>query len=477
MKRQLFKALAIIVSAFLLVGCTPRLNNPETNYDVNLDVVSNYEVEGTLKVGITSVYTERWLIDALIEEYNQVYPNVEVKVDEVQGAYNNTLVGYWQAEQNTPGIMPDILVSNSTDMHSIIENGILLDLQKYVDESVKAGLLDLSDFHEDYWKLGQENFNGDQYVLPRSADRVVTHLNQTLFETIFKDYSDDELPFTPIEGTKVPANGWTWQEFMDTCEVIRKWYDDNGRKEQYLVDAYFDWEPIFNAIFRSEGAELIDKDQNVLVDTPEVKKSVELMNECIEKRYVAPPGTSVQGNYEGGQGIMLFNSAYAQRFYTSLTIDQQYDYNLTTFPLINGEEGPSYIGAGVAGYAMASTSRNKDLAWTFLLFMLSKDGQNALASGGMTTLPIRKDLEDPATNVWGKNLMDKGINMSAYTYGTERCVITDYYLNTGKPNIYNDLMTRVSEMLNTSLGRDEATRSQKIAECQEYLEYLIESAR
>ena len=75
MKRQLFKALAIIVSAFLLVGCTPRLNNPETNYDVNLDVVSNYEVEGTLKVGITSIYTERWLIDALIEEYNQVYPN------------------------------------------------------------------------------------------------------------------------------------------------------------------------------------------------------------------------------------------------------------------------------------------------------------------------------------------------------------------------------------------------------------------
>lgn len=477
MKRLLFKVVAVVVSAFLLVGCTPRLNNSETEYNVDLSVVSNYEVEGTLKIGITTIYTERWLIDALIEEYNQVYPNVKVDVDEVQGAYNNTLVGYWQAEQNTPGIMPDILVSNSTDMHSIIENRILLNLQEYIDASVDAGLLDLNDFYEDYWKLGQENFDGDQYVLPRSADRVVTHLNQTLFETIFKDYSDDELPFTPIEGTKVPANGWTWQEFMDTCEVIRQWYDANGRAEQYLVDAYFDWEPIFNAIFRSEGAEIIDKDKNVLIDTPEVKTAMDLMNEAIEKRYVAPPGTSVQGNYEGGQGIMLFNSAYAQRFYTSLTIDQGYDYNLTTFPLINGEEGPSYIGAGVAGYAMASTSRNKDLAWTFLLFMLSKDGQEALARGGMTTLPIRKDLADPATSAWGKTLMEQGINMSAYTYATERCVITNFYLNTGKPNIYNDLMSRVSEMLNTSLGRDEATRAQKRTECQEDLEYIIESAR
>lgn len=477
MKKLLVTAMTLLFSLSLLAGCHPPLNDPITEYDVDLSLVTNYDVKGELKIGLTTVYTEEWLIDELIEEYNQVYPNVTVKKDIVQGAYNNTLVGYWQAEQKTPGIMPDILVSNSTDMHAIIENGILLDLQTYVDASVEAGLLNLDDFLEDYWKLGQENFSGDQYVLPRSADRVVTHLNETLFNQVFADYSAEELPFTPIEGKKIPANGWTWQEFMDTCAIIRDWYDKNGREEQYLVDAYFNWEPVFNAIFKSEGADLIDEQGNVLIDTPEVKQAVELMNDAVEARYVAPPGTSVQGNYEGGQGIMLFNSAYARRFYTSLTTDQGYEYNLTSFPLINGAEGESYIGAGMAGYGMASTSRNKDLAWTFLLFMLSRDGQNALARGGMTTLPIRKDLADPATNEWGKEYMDKGINMSAYTYGTDRCVITDFYLNTGKSTIYNDLMTSVSEMLNTSLGRDEATRTQNITDCQEDMEYLISSAR
>lgn len=162
-------------------------------------------MKGELKIGLTTVYTEEWLIDELIEEYNQVYPNVTVKKDIVQGAYNNTLVGYWQAEQKTPGIMPDILVSNSTDMHAIIENGILLDLQTYVDASVEAGLLNLDDFLEDYWKLGQENFSGDQYVLPRSADRVVTHLNETLSIRCLPTIPPKMLPFTPIEGKKIPG--------------------------------------------------------------------------------------------------------------------------------------------------------------------------------------------------------------------------------------------------------------------------------
>lgn len=46
---------------------------------------------------------------------------------------------------------------------------------------------------------------------------------------------------------------------MDTCAIIRDWYDKNGREEQYLVDAYFNWEPVFNAIFKSEGADLIEE--------------------------------------------------------------------------------------------------------------------------------------------------------------------------------------------------------------------------
>ena len=473
MKKLFAVILPLALGCRVLACCGPPLNVVDDDYDVNLDV--DYETTGTLKIGITTIYTERWLIDALIKEYNQVYPNVTVTVDEVQDAYNNTLVGYWQAEQKTPGIMPDILVSNSADMHPIIENGILLNLQKYIDESVKAGLLDLGDFVADYWKLGQKGFDGDQYVIPRSADRVVTALNETRFNEVFAETPDEELPFRPIPGKKIPANGWTWQEFLDTCAAIRKWYDENSRAEEFLLDSYFDWEAVYNAVFRSRGVELIDEDGTVQIDTPAVKSAMDFMSECIEKRYVAPLGGSVQAGYNAGQGCMLFNSAYAQRFYTELT-DQGYLYNVTTFPLVTGKLETSYIGSGVGGYGIASTSKNRDLAWTFLRFLLTKDGQNALAGGGMTTMPIRKDMSDPDANAWGA-LQAKGVNMAAYTYGTERCVTTDFFLRCGKPGIYSDILESVNNMLNTGLGLDDKAMSAIIKDCQEEVEYIISTGR
>ena len=69
------------------------------------------------------------------------------------------------------------------------------------DLPVAADLLDTGAFLPQYWKMGQEGFDGDQYLLPRSADRVLTHINETRFNEVFAGYSEDELPFTPIPGT------------------------------------------------------------------------------------------------------------------------------------------------------------------------------------------------------------------------------------------------------------------------------------
>lgn len=458
-KLALYSITAALVTSFCIsvfAGCGAKnpIENPGEDYDANINL--DYDTEGELRIGITTEGTESVMLEALIEEYNQVYPNVTVSFETIQDPYNNSLVLKYAADTQAPGTMPDILMSNSSDMHPLVSSGILLDIQPYIDAEVKSGGLNLDDYYEEMWLLGQEGFDGDQYLIPRSSDRVVTHINEKIFTDCFSSYvaQGNELPFTPIEGTYVPQNGWTWDEFLATCKVLRAYYDANGKGNLYLIDAYLSWEAVAYPIFRSNGSEIMDRTTGeIKLDNEGTKSAISMMQYMIDNRYCASFNSSAQANYEGGQGAMMFHSAYASRWYKSLGDD----YNLTTFPLIGDQP---YIGTGVAGYGIYSRSSNRDLAWTFLRFILTLDGQEALAGGGMTTNPIRKDMSDPSQYVWGKELVEKGINMSAYTYGTQYCIPTDFFTYYDS-DIYSDLWESVSTMVVDALGSmsvDEAIR-------------------
>lgn len=458
--------LCLIIGTVAMTGCnTNPITNPGSDYEVDINLDS--EVKGTLDIGITSEGTEKTMLESLVKEYNQIYPNVKINLEQIPEPYNNSLVSYYQADSSTPGTMPDILMSNSSDMHPIIgEESILLNLQPYINASVKAGKLNLSDYYEEMWLLGKKDYSGDQFLIPRSSDRVVTHINEKIFTDCFSSYESagKALPFTPIEGTFVPANGWTWDEFLATCAALRQYYDENGKRNLYLIDSYLSWEAVFYPIFRANGAELINKETGaIIVNSQQTRAALEMMKVLIQNRYAAPFNSSSQANYEGGQGAMMFHSAYASRWVKTL----KEQYNLTTFPLIGSNP---YIGTGVAGYGIYSRTPNRDLAWTFVSFVLTRDGQNALAAGGMTTNPIRKDMADSATNNWGKEYVSKGINMAAYTYGTNYCIPTDFFTYY-KTDMYSDLLDAASTMVTKAMGSMSITDAMR--ECEDTFKYVV----
>lgn len=107
------------------------------------------------------------------------------------------------------------------------------------------------------------------------------------------------------------------------------------------------------------------------------------------------------------------------------------DYNVVTFPIID-EENPM-IGSGVSGYCVSSTiteQARRDIAWQFLKFMLSREGQNIIADCGTNYPPIRKDMSDAKDpeNHWGKGY--ENYNMGAFTWASENGAIcpTDFIL-------------------------------------------------
>jgi len=103
------------------------------------------------------------------------------------------------------------------------------------------------------------------------------------------------------------------------------------------------------------------------------------------------------------------------------------------------------IGAGIAGYTINARSnvQTRDIAWQFLLYMLSQEGQNALAEGGLNLPSIRKDLADYEVAAWGSGYSD--YNLSAYLYAPERKVAVDF-VHKFDPELKTDLIQALIDM-------------------------------
>jgi len=426
---KLKKIICALMAMLIAVVCFSSCKNKKQPNNEVVDLNVPYNVSAEVKVGITADPIETALVEAVAEEFNQLYPNVTVTPVIIQGDYLTGLGTRFQADKKKPGTMPDVLFCDSTLSYTLIYNQLFENLDSYIDYEEKTNPEYLGQFYDYFMKLGQKDLNGSQYVLPRSADRVVTHLNTRVLNEAGVDMS-------------IVKNGWTWDDFLSVCAKVREHFDNTGRKSQYIVDSYINWEAVMYPIFRSFNASVFDGNQNVTLDSTETQQALNLMKELVDKRYIAPLNSMGSANYEGGQGAMMFHSAPVYK-YESILGD---DYNLVTFPFIGNNPK---VGAGLAGYAMYSGSRNKAVAWKFLSFLMSSDGQNALANGGSTCLPIRKDMADHKTNAWGSKYTD--LNMDAYTYKIEYNQATDFYLGFD-PSLQSDLIGLLSDFVHNYLS-------------------------
>ncbi len=398
------KFICLILSVLLAVaavGCKSR-RRPQVSDDYEVNLHPDANVSATLRVATTNFDGEKKIISDIGALLKKKYPNVKVKIEPFSGAISTQYASWYNA-----GDVPDILINNTFDMFTLSDKGILLNLDPYLNAEKKDAEsdFDINDYYEAYFKMGQDKFDGAQYMIPRSADRVVCHYNKAIFEA------------AGVDMTKV-RNGWTWDDFLEVCKTLRDWYDSNGRSDYYLIDSYFDWEANYNAIFESYGVEYFGTDGSVTLNKGDAaKNALDFMKSFVNNRYIAPPGVE-QAGMTANKGCMLFHSqsssnvsAKLQQYYPGKAVDEYYD--VVTMPV---REGNEKIGCGAAGYSVYSGSSNRDLAWQFLKLLLSKDGQNVMADSGNNYVPLRKDMTDytDPTNHWGNGF--EKCNMSAFTY-------------------------------------------------------------
>lgn len=402
MKKILSFALTLLLALGVATGCgAPTGNSGSKPSEVNLHPDEN--VTATLRVAVENYTAEKKIISEIGEILTAKYPNVTVKIETISGGISSQYAT-WFRNKN----VPDILVNNSFDMFTLSDKGLLSDLTPYLEAEAAdpESTFDINDYYESYIKMGQANFDGEQYMIPRSADRVVCHYNKAIFKAAGVDMS-------------LVRNGWTWDDFMTVCATLRKYYDSQDSMKAYtLVDPYFTWEAVYNPIFESYGVEYYDENGEVALESDATENALKFIKSIIDDKYASRPSVE-QAGMAGNKGCMLFHSQAASLMATELSVyypdaEKVSDYyDVVTMPVIPGHEK---IGCGAAGYSVYDGSENKDLAWQFLRILLSKEGQNIMADSGSNYVPVRKDMADYTNpeNHWGKGYED--LNLSAYTY-------------------------------------------------------------
>lgn len=446
------KIITLLMAVFLLLpmascGMTTDYTNPGKDYEVNLDV--DYQINAELKIGLYNLTDkDQAHFKNLEEEFRLIYPNVDLTIQSFAGTdYYAELMKAYGA-----GTMPDIIMVNSAMSFVGINEGILLNLDPYIQAQVALDSNYEEQFVESMWKLGQENYDGDQYFVPRSADRVVAHYNKEIFNKANVDMS-------------LVKNGWTWDDFLTVCEQLRKYYVtyENGAG---FLDCQLNWEAVMFPMLESLDGEVFDEEGNISLDSEGTRTMLTKMNELVEKGY-APASNYTPVDLTTG-GAIQFNSAPADMYLTSMGDS----YNVVTFPLI-GDYETAKIGAGIAGYGIFSgiAEEKRDLAWKLLDFMLSKDGQNTMAKAGLTVPPIRVDMQSPNVNKWGEG--KEGINLQAYVWESERNFATNFYVGQD-PSKQVELVNAISTMVDDHLMRPEAkSLDTVIAECEERLAKIL----
>ena len=155
--KQIIVLVLSIVILFSVVGCGRGTVPPQTgdDFEVNINIDSN--IEATLKVSVLSFTSEIQLIEDLGKGFNKYFPNVEVKADPISGDLYSTIMGYFNGKK-----MPDIFQCSNYQMLNFRAAGVALNMDPYIKAETEAGTFDEKDYVEEYWKLGQENFNGAQ---------------------------------------------------------------------------------------------------------------------------------------------------------------------------------------------------------------------------------------------------------------------------------------------------------------------------
>jgi multiple sugar transport system substrate-binding protein len=337
----------------------------------------------------------------LVAAFEARYPEIQVALRHVasQGDYQSQLVTAFSA-----GAEPDVMLLNYRRFLQFAARGGLEPVGAYLDHSQA---LHAADFYPQALEAFQ--WDGETWCVPQNISSLVVYYNRGLFDAI---------------GLPYPAEGWTWDDFLQTAKALTLELDGDGLTDQYGAGVSPELFRLAPFIWQN-GADLVDgtavsrgtpspsqgegqgegtEPTRLTLDSPAALDAFQWFVDLQVSQHVVPDAPAEQAEssenrFMNGRMAMFFNSRRGTPTYRTVA---GLDWDVAGLPSVIASQGSSGEAIPAVGilhsdaYCMAAKAGDKDSAWLLIEFANSVEGQTLMAGTGRTVPSLRQVAESPA---------------------------------------------------------------------------------
>lgn len=299
-------------------------------------------------------------------EFERRHPGVRLQIEQIpgEGQYRPKLI-----MEHVAGVAPDVASIDMSSGADFVNNGLLMDLRPFIEKDPD---FKPSDFFDNLWSIASRD--GRIYAVPLDFTPMVMYYNKQLFDQA---------------GVPYPRDGWTWDEFRDTCRKLTIRKPGVARPVQWGF--YFENEmPYWITWLWSGGGDVLSPDGSRASGYFDGEKSVQAVEFLTD--LVLNDRTASHPRDRAALGLNFFLKGLAALDLRGhwMMIDYRaagLDVGVTTIPTRDGK--PTTV-MYVTGLSIMQQCKHPELAWAYVKYATSEAVQVKRVASGLAISGNRK---------------------------------------------------------------------------------------
>lgn len=375
MKKVLSMLLAVALLTTTLVGCSNNGGQSSTASGTSSSTTTEGsqaeagETDGqindgkpvTIQVAVSGSAQEIEIHQQKFDQYTKENPNVTIEPVDIGAERFQKLMTLVSS-----GTAPDIIYINEW-CYSLAYRNVLMGLDDFIANDSE---FDLNQFPESL--LTPLRYEDKLYALPQEVSPFVMYYNKDMFEAA---------------GVELPTDDWTIDDFYAAAKTLT-----DPEKKVYGYRHPGAWADQVLGWFSRAGVEYDISGTEVKgLDTPEALEALQFLYDMVVVDGLSPNPAALTAMGKGADALfrnqsVAMESAGLWMLPTYKADPLDFEWDVVRMPMDKNQKTK----AGILNWGISSTTKNPEVSWDVLKFLVGPEGMRIVAESNMA-LPGSND--------------------------------------------------------------------------------------